>query len=141
MVLIPYLMCQTGLMYQVLDSPREITLNSKGPDYNMLYVHDQESYCATWLKENMVNGNIVYSDLYGERRLLSQGLIDRNYLKSLIETVDNNWPINGYIFLRYANIVDKELLDVNERHDLAEYQNEFKQRPLIYSNGGSEVWK
>jgi uncharacterized membrane protein len=52
-VLIPYFMCNTGTMYQVFGVPQEITLNSKGQNYDVMYVHEQETYAAKWLKEHV----------------------------------------------------------------------------------------
>jgi len=63
--------------------------------------------------------------------------------QSLIENVANNQAINeGYIFLRYTNVVDRVLeVKANDPQNLAEYQNVFNQESLIYNNGGSQVWK
>jgi len=142
LILIPYLLCQTGIIYQVFGSPQDITLNSNGPDYSILYTHDQEHDCAIWLKNNIANGNTIYSDFYSEYKLMSQGLINPLY-QSLIENVANNQAINeGYIFLRYTNVVDRVLeVKANDPQNLAEYQNVFNQESLIYNNGGSQVWK
>ncbi len=140
-VLVPYLLCQTGVVTQAFGPREDIVLNSSGPDYKTIYVHDHESYCAKWLRKNMGDGNPVYSDFYGEWRLISQGQINPDTVGSFIESVKKNDPVNGYIFLRYTAVVSGELLDVYDPHVLSEYQGLFAQRSLIYANGGSEVWK
>lgn len=82
---------------------------------------------------------MIYSDFYGTARLVSQGLIHSStstyYATSLIE---EHKPLGvGYFYLRYAGIVEGKLLAWNGSwHDIAEYQDEFAQRSLIYSNGG-----
>jgi uncharacterized membrane protein len=48
----------------------------------------------------------------------------------------------GYIYLRYYNVVDGKLLDwQNEKHNMTEYQDKFVGKSKIYSTGGSEIWR
>jgi uncharacterized membrane protein len=140
-VLIPYFMCNTGTMYQVFGVPQEITLNSKGQNYDVMYVHEQETYAAKWLKEHVREDARIYADWYGGSRLVSQGGIRSTvYPKAFIE---EGKPLGkGYIYLRYCGAVDGKVMDSNYQwHYLIDYQNEFAKRPLIYSNGGSQVWR
>ncbi|MBA7560548.1 hypothetical protein ES708_02174 [subsurface metagenome] len=141
-VLIPYFMCTTGVIYQIFDFPREITLNSKGSQYDSLYIHDQESYAAKWLGNNSELENIrIYTDHLGANALISQGgisphSIDRySFLKQSIK-------INGVIYMRYYNVVEGKLRNRNGiEYNIAEYRNKFIGKSKLYDNGGSEIWR
>ena len=66
LVLIPYFLCATGMMYNIFGVPRAIALNSEGERYDMLYVHDQESYGAKWLRDNSeLENTMIYTDQLG----------------------------------------------------------------------------
>ncbi|RLA95290.1 MAG: hypothetical protein DRG25_00610 [Deltaproteobacteria bacterium] len=140
-VLVPYFMCNTGTMYQLFGVPRAITLNSEGQEYDILFVHEQETYAAKWLKGYADNRNKIYADYYGGSRLISQGGIRHSvYPRAFIE---EGKPLEeGYIYLRYCGVVDGKLMDRNYVwHDITDYKDEFAKRELIYNNGGSEIWK
>lgn len=138
-VLIPYSMSVTGVTYQIAGIPNAITLNSDGDSYDSLYVHDQESYAANWLRDNNKQNLNVYTDSRGGGRLKSQGKIQftdgRFYEK-------NNTIREGYIYLRYQNVVDGEILKSSWKdvHNLTEYSHLFAGKSKIYGNGGSEVY-
>ena len=60
LVLIPYFMCTTGTMYQIFGVPREITLNSEGTQYDVLYIHDHWLIAGGWMgSSNVVEGRLV----------------------------------------------------------------------------------
>ena len=141
LVLIPYFLCVTGVTYQIFGVPRAITLNSEEKQYDLIYVHDQESYGAKWLKVHSEDKSRVYTDFWGSFRLISQAsfspkLIDRN---SLLERK----KIKGYIYLRYDNVVNGKLAarGVTETYNVTEYDDVFIERNKIYNNGGAEVYK
>jgi len=143
-VLIPFFMCQTGTMYQLFNVPRAITLNSEGTSYDSMFIYDQESYACKWLKENTDEKTKIYSDFSGTARLVSQGRIHTttsgSYAKSLIE--EHKSLKGGYFYLRYSGVVKGKLLACGGSwHDITEYQDEFSRRSLIYSNGGSQVYR
>ena len=140
LVLIPYFFCVTGVMYQIFGVPRAITLNSRGEIYDSLFVHDQESYAAKWLKEYGDEKVKLYGDMYSSMRLTSQsGIRSLIYAKSLIE--DKKDIKGGYIYLRYTGVVDKKLWDSDYQwHNITEYHHLFIEKNKIYNNGGSEVY-
>ena len=141
LVLIPYFFCVTGVMYNIFGVPRAIILNSEGEQYDPMYIHDQDSYGAKWLKSNTNEKAKIYSDYYGTARLVSQGMIHKPiYARSLIE--DGIAIKKGYIYLRYTGVVDGKLLDwQGEWHNITEYEGKFGDNCRIYDNGGSEVWR
>ncbi len=140
-VLIPYFMTTTGTMYQLFEVPQAISLNSEGEEYDTLFVHDQESHAARWLADHNDEQVEIYADWYGSARLVSQGKIPSSiYAESFIE---NKEPIDiGYYYLRYSGVINGKLMDRNYQwHDIAEYRSEFDAMNLIYTNGGSEIYK
>ena len=141
LVLIPYFLCVTGVTSQMFGVRNAITLNSEGRQYDMLYVHDQESYAAKWLRSNTDEKTRIYTDFFGGLWLSSQGMIRSSiYDPSFIE--DKEAIGDGYIFLRYVNVVGGKLLCRNVQwHNLTEYDHLFVERNLAYDNGGSEVWR
>jgi len=140
LVLIPYFLCITGAMYNIFGDPRAITLNSEGKEYDLYYVHDQESYSARWLRDK---GELEDTKIYIGRgiggRLVRLVGIRRWDCYSLFE---EDRKINGYIYLRYYNVVDGKILDVqNEEHNIAEYGDKFVGKGKVYGNGGSEIYR
>ena len=140
LVLIGYFFCVTGVTYQVFGYPRQITLNSEGAQYNLLYVHDGESYAAKWLKGYATKRQKVYAaDFLGGRRLTSQGMIP----PSAINTISfiKHEKIDGYIYLRHYNIVNGELMDYyNEIYNMTDYQDLYTKKSGIYDSGCSKIY-
>jgi len=143
-VLIPYFVCTTGIMYQVFGVHQVITLNSEGQSYDCMFIHEQETSAAIWVKKNANEETKIYSDFYGTARLVSQGLIhtttSASYARRLIE---EHKPLgDSYFYLRYTGVVDGMLLDWNGQwHGIEEYHDEFGKRNLIYTNNGSEIYR
>ena len=141
LVLIPYFFCVTDVTYHMLGVPRAITLNSEGREYDRMYIHDQENYCAKWLKSHTDEKAKIYGDYFGSARLRSQGMIRTPiYAGSFI--VKGQAIKSGYIYLRYTGVVNGKLLDgYGEWHNVTEYEGKFGDNCKIYANGGSEVWR
>ncbi len=140
-VLIPYFMCNIGVMHQIFGVPQSIILNSQGQQYDVLYVHDQETSAAIWIKDSFSEKDTIYTDYLKSNILKSQGkIISAIYAKQFVE---ENRPIEGgYIYLGYSGAINDKLLDSNfDWHHISDYQNEFAKRSLIYNNGGSEIWR
>jgi len=140
LVLIPYFLSATGFTYQIFHGPPSIILNSEGQDYEVRFVHEQESFCARWLGTYNLNVENIYSDWFGIVKLISQGNIPSSiYAQSFIE--NGQLTVDGYFYLPYTGVVDNKLLDHNYNwHNITNYPYEFQDKDLIYSNGGSQVW-
>ena len=133
-VLIPYFLCTSGAMCQVFGFPRAITLNSEGPLYSRMYVSDEDSYAARWIKGYAKEGEIIYADSLSTDVLLSQGRIPFSQTDaSLISRYKEGKEIDGYIYLRYVDIVDGGLV--------AEYPGLLTGKSKIYASGGSEIYR
>jgi len=136
---VPYFLCNTGMTAQLFGWPRDIILNSEGQTYDMTFVHDEETSAARWLKFKTDEGSPIYSDDFGERRLISQGgLRAARYAGNLVE---DNEPIDdGYLFLRYTATVDGRLMDNhNKWYDISEYNDSIGIMNKVYTNGGAEI--
>ena len=142
-VLIPYFMCQTGTMYQIFGVPQAITLNSEGKQYNLYYAHDQETYACQWLGKQIKPKGKAYADFSGHDRLVSQGSIPISSTSNAVAFFEQDRELNGYIYLRYYNVVDGKLIGPSstEEHELREYWTQIMRENKIYANGGSEVWR
>ena len=125
-------------MYNIFGVPRAITLNSEGEQYDLTYVHDQDSCAAKWLKGHTEEGKIrVYGDRLGTLIMVSQATMSLG--KNAI-SIDKPRRVKGYVFLRYDNVINDRLY-IREYHNTTEYQTMFVGKSMIYNNGGSEVWR
>jgi len=140
LVLISYFMCNAGLINQAFDLPVIITLNSRGQEYDLMYIHDQETFAAKMISNYATPNAPVYSDYYGSSKLISQGGIPSAIYAGPLIT-EHEPLATGYFFLRYTGFVDFKLFDANlQWHDLSEYNDQFNYENIIYSNGGSAVY-
>jgi len=133
-VLIPFFMCTTGTMNQILGYPASMTLNSAGREYEYIYVHDQDSYAAKWIKEYGKGGVMIYTHSLGWRVLKSQGKIPPHQIKgSFVSLYQEGKKIDGYIYLGYSNITVAKIV--------IEYPDIFARKSKIYTTGVSEVYR
>ena len=139
LVLIPYFLCVTGIMYNIFDVPRGIIFNSEGVGYDRMYVHDQDSCAAKWLKGHVEEKNLkVYGDASSVLLLISQATM--NLGKNVVQIVEPK-KVENYIYLRYDNVINDRLYIQHKQHNMTEYQTMFVGKSMIYNNGGSEVWR
>jgi len=138
LVLIPYFFCVTGPMYWMFGVPREMTINSDGWQYGSLYIHDQEWYTGEWMGRYAEQNNLIYTDRYGGIMLANHNISLR--MASFIDI--EHEKINGYIYLRYYNLINKKLQGASMmEYNLPDYSHLFAGKSKIYDTGGSEVWK
>jgi len=138
LVLIPYFFCSTGVMYNIFCVPRAITLNSEGENYDSMYVHDQDSYGAKWLKSNTDERAKIYADFYSDRRLVSQGKITPSLINYY--WLRNPVSVDGYIYLRYHNIVNGKLVNpYTGAYNMTDYQSIFLEKNEIYDSGCTKI--
>ena len=134
LVLIPYFLCVTGVIYQMFGVPRAIILNSEGEQYDLYYVHDQESYSATWLREHTGDNLRVYADHQGMYRLISQGGIDIGYIDEY-SLFKNKELASGYIYFRYINSIQGKLIKGDGSiYDIEEISSTLHNINKIYDN-------
>ena len=138
-------MVNTGITYQMFGDHRSIILNSEGLQYNIWYIHPQEITAGKWLIKNNEQTFKVYGDFYLWNHLSP---IKEEKLEIWGTFFLSNKPISqGYIFLRYQNVVNGEIVPFLVRKikedyvPLANYTHLFIGKSKIYDNGGSEVWR
>jgi len=141
-VLVPYFLGTTGVMYQVFGFPHAITLNSEGSFYyEVMYVHDQESRAATWLQEKSEEGRPIHADGW-KRRLVSQGGISESRVDGdLASILESGGATNHYIYLRYQNVAQGELYSEGETLPIDEPPLTLEGRNKVYASNGSEVYR
>ena len=137
LVLIPYFLSVTGVTYQMFGYPRAIILNSEGEQYDLYYVHDQESYGAKWLKGHAEEGKIkVYGDRLSTLIMVSQATMS---LGKNAVSIREPRKVMNYVYLRYDNVINERLYIKHECHNMTEYSIMFVGKSEIYNNGGSEI--
>ena len=138
LVLIPYFLCATGVMYNIFGVPRAIILNSEGESHKARYLYDSESRAAKWLGWNAEKNIRFYSTGMGGYYLMSQAKIPlhRTDTHSLLKS-----KVNGYIYLFYDNVVEGRVSVGSQCYNLTDYLDRFIGTNKIYANGGSEVYK
>lgn len=142
-VLVPFLMCTTGTMHQVLGYPQSMVLNSEGDIFDVMYIYDQEMASSKWIANYSHDNIIIYTDFFGVTRLWSQGgLVASDRFSYAGNLIKNYEPLGkGYFYLRYTNAVKGNFLDSSYNwHNISIYNFEFQKRAKIYSNAGSDVW-
>jgi uncharacterized membrane protein len=144
MVLIPYFLCVTGVMYQVFGHPRAIILNSVG-EQDYMYITDQDIIAARWIGDHNTESQKdlkIYSDVWGGPRVTLA--YDVNKCPRVYGSFfnDNKTVNEGYIYLRYANVVAGKVCPVGrEAVNMTKYSHLFIGTSNIYANGGSEIYK
>lgn len=99
-ILIPYFMCTSGFMYQILGDDSSIIFNSKGPYVLYGLVHDQESSCAKWIKLHVNNDDRIYTN-GAYRKLVSQGMIPESRFIHLANRIE----FDSYIYLSLQDTI------------------------------------
>ncbi|OPX88199.1 MAG: hypothetical protein A4E52_01281 [Pelotomaculum sp. PtaB.Bin013] len=142
-VLIPYFLCTTGILYQAFSVPQSIFLNSNGNIYDLMYVHDHDSYGAKWIKRYTDDDAKIYGDHFGGMWLLSQGMVQLSNYNPYI--IDNKRVIKtGYVYLRYVNLIEGKFLQFSKGsfkwNNLTNCEYLLDNRDKIYDNSGSQIW-
>ena len=129
-VLVFYFLGITDVTYNIAGFERSILVNSGGKMYDETYVHDQEVYGAKWLETYGKSVLNIYADNYGALRLTSYGKFTYYSIDHLYKSMKID---NGYIYLRYNNIV-------NEGFQSA-YSHQLVEKSEIYDAGRSKIYK
>lgn len=132
LVLIPYFTCNTYLYYQVLGVPYSVDLNTHGIDHRRKYISDGDVIAAGWLCNNVASNSSmsICADCRGRYPLWlgfgepvrAHGISNKAILRS------------GYVYLRYANVVNGEVVNKTQQSFISIKKNK------IYGNGLSEIY-
>lgn len=138
LVLIPYFLFSNSVMYNIGGIQRSIILNSEGEQYDMLYVHDQESCSAKWLNDYRGQRYTIVANYVGIDYLISQGMLSKEIVR--YDVFRQRSHVGDYIYFRYYNTVGGKLIIEGAVCNIIDYLDMFIWRSKIYDNGGSEVW-
>ncbi|MFZ2071223.1 MAG: DUF2206 domain-containing protein [Halobacteriota archaeon] len=148
LVLIPYFLCVTGVTYQMFGYPRAVTLNAAGEVSDWIYIHDQDIIGAKWVGNYGIcgpkGGLKLYSDGFGNMRVALAYDVKNRPSVSTSFFMDNETVNDGYIYLRYANVVEEKVYPQEKSYNfvnLTIYSHLFIGKSKIYNNGGAEIYK
>lgn len=153
-ITLPYFLCVTGVIYQLFDYPRQPVLNSEGNFYLTFYIHDTEYTSGQWYSLYSPNNIKIYTDTAGAKitsiigSRIRSGSVTRTeeyipYYQNIRSfSKDGFEDLEGYIYLRYVNVVDKKFAagklkykDFSGNYTMLQTNSD-----KIYANGGSEVY-
>jgi len=140
-VLILQFFCATYVIDQVFGNPNSEDLNREGDKYGEYYIYDSEIAGARWLNEHGTANPTIHTDARGYTRILMVYDTMPHLNKKFFEK--NKTIKNGYIYLRYINIVNGKIYPTDNYADISnitEYSHLFIGKSKIYNNGGSEVY-
>ena len=146
LILVPYSMFMTGVMYQIFGAHVSLNLNSEGEFYSSEiftdeYVYDSESSAAKWLMSNHEKDSRIYTSGFGARTLMSQGKILPNTPSFFPDHRINILPMTVYFYLYYTNTVKGKVKVKGQYCNMTDYSDWFIGINKIYNSGGSEIWK
>lgn len=144
LVLIPYFLFSTGFIYEVTNIPSSMALNPANPELSYPPFDEQEFVAANWLS-SQVGESQVYGDEYGSWFLYES--VPPNEVSTFWgETTEIS--DDSLVYLRGYNVERGRVRQSPERAtthvDLQSspfYREVLSKRNLIYTNGGSQVWK
>lgn len=139
-ILLPYFLFYSGAANEIFHNDGPISLNSKSSAYDLENIYESESVSAKWLKSNIqIQSQVHTSDSYTILRLVSQG----PFLQTSINKdcfYFHEKPHEGYIYLGYNNIVNKELAIDKVIYDIKDYSDVYSDMSKIYNNKESEIY-
>ena len=128
-----------GFIWQLAGGKTVMWLNNFGHYYNQTYTQTSDYLAATWMKQIPSNPRI-YSTSHGRNMLAAYAL--KNHVRT--DVFPSTIEQYAYVFVTSVNL-KQEISSFHYRGEHFEYEypldflNENKN--LIYSNGGSEVYK
>jgi hypothetical protein len=129
----------SGLRGVALGGGTPANLANKGEDYERFYVTPPELASAKWMT-NAPNGSLVYTDRYGQLRVLAAtGRTNGLLLDVTPETLGNH----AWVYGSRTNVVDGRARgEVGQRYALYRWPARFldEQFNLVYTNGSTAVW-
>ena len=146
-VLVPYFLFQTAFVYEVTESESwSISLSKHRVSALQLYVSlgyiDAHSvFGARWLSRNVdVENSQIYADVISRSMVLSiYGMIYQNSIYELtnVTRVENN----GIVYLSELNVAHGRIVESGLSWNSSELSSLFDNLNIVYTNGGSEVYK
>jgi len=139
LVLIPFFLCNSGLVDVMFNRPF-LLLSSEGTDYYNNVIQEQDSCAARWLRTNgELNNTDVFADSRGSDWLICQAWIYPGCDSTSL--FDKNKSVDGYIYLRYDNVVNNRLYNsTGQQFALSDIQDKLLGKGKIYDNCGAQIY-
>lgn len=147
-----FLLFNSGFMHELFNdkNPCSISL-STNEVYRNNHTFNKKEFCGAEYTKN-IDQSIISTDIYG-RQILRCYVWPKDRIKVFREET-RILPSNSYIYFRQINI-DKNLIMIIPKKKLETVERPYKilninevsclnfliSRSLLYSNGGSQVWK
>jgi uncharacterized membrane protein len=128
-----------GLPHQLLGGGASMYLNNFGSDYDKFYVHKEELVSANWLKENVDTKATLFADREANLRIYR--IVSRNINFNVLPALMYK---DAYVYGSFANVVNNHASIHGDGSPLLfTFPQTFLEnnKNLIYSNGGSEIFK
>ena len=143
LILIPYFLFVTGAMYVTFGFQGPATLDPEGK-MGYIYIADQDIIAARWIGDYNTESQKdlkLYSDVWGRQRFVLAYEVNTcpRVYGSFFN--DNKTIDDGYIYLRYANVVAGKVCPLDAGTvNITKYSHLFVRKSKIYANGGAELY-
>lgn len=138
MLLVPYFAFASGLAYSLWGVPKYVHLESRGDNYDRIYVYDGEWRSVIWLDQHAAENKLIYSGVSGS----DERLVERIPYRRLRLLAPDMKEVDGYIYLRYYNLTSGKMDGPGYIwYDMKENAAIFARKARIYSNGYSEIYR
>jgi uncharacterized membrane protein len=133
LILVPYSLFTTGVLYEITGYNSDVTLNSDVITFDNIYITDAEVKNALWLSRSI--GNKIYTaDASAKNLLISQGLISPLKIDDYSISIGKT-NINDFIFL--SNFDKKYGIFMNNSSLKIEDCSFLSNKNVIYDSGFS----
>ena len=104
-----------------------------------MYIYDQETISAKWLKEYARENIKIYADYSGGPRLTSQS--GNREAFNMFPIIEEKKSLGmAYIYLTHNNVINgKKYFNSNKWRNITDYTDKLAKRELIYANGNSNI--
>lgn len=149
---IPYFLSITGVTYELAGHPRELILNSKIDSYDTYYIYESEYASGKWYTSHSsknipicTDSNGYLTSTVGSRIRSGEPAFYTEYIPYFYNIAlfprDGFKSWHGYIYLRYANIIERKSAYKNQYTDFSvEYLQIQKYADKIYSTNCAEIY-
>lgn len=137
LILVPYSLFATGVIYEIAGFQSDATLSSNGTSLDQLYITDGESASALWISNNNINETIYAPDFSAKSILISQGIISLTKINQYSISQGKS-KLKGYVYI--SNFAMKYGITVNDSSISIENYSPLYNKSEIYESGSSLIY-
>jgi uncharacterized membrane protein len=143
-VLVPYFLFQTGVVYEIAKSDSysiplsEYRMSPLRSYYDLGYIDAYSAFGAEWLATNVNLNSTIFSDIPSESFVLP---IYGTRLGTQVFTNGITVQNGGVIYLSTLNVVYGKIVGQTYTWNSTNFAPVFYSLSLVYNNGGSEVYQ